>query len=220
MSNITVKNLKTGGTIYTGTGDHRETLITTCGGDILVKDCTFGGAQYNAIYTDYVENGITPKNITFENIDVSGTCKNNGISVCAVQEGGTITLKNCHFADVSNAFRYFNKNNVSNVTITIEDCTIDKWDTIPMWNGFGIFEDWISRTLDDAEKANRFGPEKVKVIVKNLVDIHGKKVMPEDLSVIMGTQDENQVFYVALHNGSDNVILPYDEKRYPKFEFS
>ena len=216
MSNITIKNLKTSGTIYKTVAN--DTVWANASEDVVIKDCVFDGRQYNTILTHDKTGMPIPKTVTVENCDFPGEVVNNAISVLSLQEGGSITVKNCHFASVSNAFRFCNKTNVSGVTITIEDCVCDKWDSDLKLAGFFIFEDVNSKSAETAADNNRFAPEKVKVVVKNLIGPDGNKIMPEDLSVCMGTMDSNQIGFVCIDK-SDFDILPYSATHYPEFTF-
>lgn len=132
-------------------------------GYVAVRDCKFNQeTAYNAIEVDN-KLGLA-KSVTIDNIDF-GKLSNDGISVYAMAENGVITISNCHFEAVSNAIRISNRDNVK-FTVNIINCTVDKWDTNPLWTGLITCIDSTSTSAEEAELANRFAPDKVTINIQ------------------------------------------------------
>ena len=191
-------------------------MSITTDGDVLIDGGSWGQDGYNAIEIG-LSAGKTPKNVTIQNLDVNAALSNNAVLVFATQDDATITIKDCHFASVSNVLRMSNRTNATGVTINIENVTVDHWDSDPDWAGLVIFEDYVNRA-DTVATENVFAPEKMALNIKNLV-YNGKKVtVPTGgLKEIIGTRDENQVAYIWNNYEAPDGFVPYDgnENRYP-----
>lgn len=200
------------------------------GGNAVVKinnskNVSFTGLTF---YSSNIYNGIEiglssdedklPNNVLFDNCKFTGSFTNNAILIFGTSDDAVITLNNCSFESVSNAIRLSNKSNAKNITVNIVNCTIDKWDSNPMWAGFLILEDYTSKTPEDIATNNLFGDGKIKVNFVNLMH-NGVKVLPKDLSKVCGTQDENQVVYICQDNAEGDMIAAYDESIYPVITF-
>lgn len=200
------------------------------GGNAVVKinnskNVSFTGLTFDSsnIYNG-IEIGLSsdedklPNNVLFDNCKFTGSFTNNAILIFGTSDDAVITLNNCSFESVSNALRLSNKSNAKNITVNIVNCTIDKWDSNPMWAGFLILEDYTSKTPEDIATNNLFGDGKIKVNFVNLMH-NGVKVLPKDLSKVCGTQDENQVVYICQDNAEGDMIAAYDESIYPVITF-
>lgn len=169
------------------------------------------GMTYDSTVTGYnaLEIGLSatecPKYINIENCNFEGTMSNNAILIFGTSDNAVVNIKNCHFASVSNCLRLSNKLNAKNVVVNVTDCSVDKWDENPTWEGFLICEDYTSKSVEKEKENNLFGDGKVTVNFTNLT-YKGAKVMDETT---------NRVTYVYNDFGG----LVTDEKYIPTVTF-
>lgn len=212
--NVTITDMAIEGNLPKSVSNAGMSIATD--GDVLIDGGSWGQDGYNAIEVG-LGAGKTPKNVTVQNLDVNSTLTNNAVLVFATQDDATITIKDCHFASVSNVLRVSNRTNATGVTINIENVTVDHWDSDPDWAGLIIFEDYVNRA-DTVATENVFAPEKITVNIKNLVHDGKKVTIPAGgLKEIAGSRDENQVLYVWNNYEAPDGFVPYEgnENRYP-----
>lgn len=190
-------------------------------------DMTNADLSWNAI-----EVGLnsTPSNIDIENVTLK-SAKNNGILLFKTQDNAVINIKNVDFGEqVSNAIRISNYSNAKNVTINIEDCKVGRWDdgkegapSYPstLYAGFFIFEDYCQdhNTVEKAKEANLFGPDKIKIHIKNLT-VGGLPYKPEDVTTLLGGGYEggDRFGYIS-YDHANYTQIEYDEKLFPEITF-
>ena len=146
------------------------------GEKMVFKGLTFNTEDaYNA-FNIGLSGKILPKEITFEDCTFAGKLRNNAISVFGVQEGGVITVKNCVFENSSNAFRFSNSANVSNVTFNVINCVVKTWDSSADYAGLMICQDYTSKTADECVANNLFASEKLTINVENTIGPDGKNM--------------------------------------------
>ena len=218
--NVNINNLQVTGDFPKSTSNSVININDT--ENIIFKDMTFNSSDvYNGIEIGLSsDNSKLPKNIIFDNCRFEGSFSNNAILIFGTQNNATITLNNCYFEKVSNALRLSNKSNASGVTVNIINCTVDKWDSNTLWSGFLICEDYTNTESEaQAEEANLFSPEKIKVNFINLIH-NGEKILPSDIVSVCGSKDENQVVVVCIDaiQGSDYCIN-YDANKFPTITF-
>ena len=218
--NVNINNLQVTGGFPKSTSNSVININDT--ENIIFKDMTFNSSDvYNGIEIGLSsDNSKLPKNIIFDNCRFEGSFSNNAILIFGTQNNATITLNNCYFKKVSNALRLSNKSNASGVTVNIINCTVDEWDSNTLWSGFLICEDYTNRESEaQAEKANLFSPEKIKVNFINLIH-NGEKILPSDIVSVCGSKDENQVVVVCIDaiQGNDYCIN-YDANKFPTITF-
>ena len=178
-------------------------LKTDANDSIVIKDTVITPDKaYNCLEVSL--SGNAPKNVLIENVRFEGHFTNNAISVFATKEDAVVTIRNCHFADVSNVLRLSNKTNAK-CTFNIENCTVDKWETRDEYRGLVICQDYTSMG-----KENLF--KKVTINITNVTGPNGK-IVAKPMEEICGTKDENQLVYVYIdgHDSSE----PYNEAIYP-----
>lgn len=218
--NVNINNLQVTGDFPKSTSNSVININDT--ENIIFKDMTFNSSNvYNGIEIGLSsDNSKLPKNIIFDNCRFEGSFSNNAILIFGTQNNATITLNNCYFERISNALRLSNKSNASGVTVNIINCTVDEWDSNPLWGGFLICEDYTNTESEaQAEEANLFSPEKIKVNFINLIH-NGEKILPSDIVSVCGSKDENQVVVVCIDaiQGSDYCIN-YDANKFPTITF-
>lgn len=218
--NVNINNLQVTGDFPKSTSNSVININDT--ENIIFKDMTFNSSDvYNGIEIGLAsDNSKLPKNIIFDNCRFEGSFSNNAILIFGTQNNATITLNNCYFEKVSNALRLSNKSNASGVTVNIINCTVDEWDSNTLWSGFLICEDYTNTESEaQAEEANLFSPEKIKVNFINLIH-NSEKILPSDIVSVCGSKDENQVVVVCIDaiQGSDYCIN-YDANKFPTITF-
>ena len=190
-------------------------------------DMTNADLAWNAI-----EVGLnsTPSNVDIENVALKAA-KNNGILLFKTQDNAVINIKNVDFGEqVSNAIRISNHSNAKNVTINIENCKVGRWDdgkegapSYPstLYAGFFIFEDYCKdhNTVEKAKEANLFGPDKIKIHIKNLT-VGGKPYKPEDVTQLLGDgyKGGDRFGYIS-YDYANYTQIEYDEKLFPQITF-
>lgn len=141
------------------------------------------------------------KKIDITNCNFNGNLSNNAILIFGTDNDAVINIKNCHFGTLSNPLRLSNKFNAKNVTVNVIDCSVDQWDTNPIWEGFLICEDYTSLSVEKEQENNLFGDGKITINFTNLTH-KGVKVT---------SQDEQRVIYVYNDFGgsvTDEKYLP------------
>lgn len=201
---ISLKNYNTSGTVAKAKSN--ATISLHADGFITVRDCDIASTGYNAIEAG-LQTGLA-KSIIIDNVDFAGDFSNNAISIFGMAEGGVITISNCHFHKVSNAIRISNRTN-THFTINLINCKIDEWEATPEYSGAIIFQDYTSKTAQEAQEANQFG--KLTLNIQNLTKPDGAVLNTEDIPSICGTGDKNQVLYVYVDKEG---LIPYGD-RYP-----
>lgn len=197
-------------------------------------DVTINGVDMTnaSLSRNAIEVGLnsTPSNIDIENVTLKST-KNNGILLFKTQDKAVINIKNVDFGEqVSNAIRISNYTNAKNVTINIEDCKVGRWDdgkegapSYPktLYAGFFIFEDYCKdhNTVEKAKEANLFGPDKIKIHIKNLT-VGGKPYKPKDVTKLLGDGDKggDRFGYIS-YDYANYTQIEYDEKLFPQITF-
>lgn len=179
--------------------------------------CT--GTRYNAIEID-LDNKVGARYIDIDGLNIEGELFNNGILIFNVQDDAVINIKNVHMKKCSNPIRFSNGLNAKNVTINIENMTIDEWDGSEAWRGLLILEDYTSVNAAQAYERNLFAEDKVTVNIKNLVHA-GQKVMPTSDEEIFGYNEGRIVFRVLDNVDGNNTNIYSAETRgmYPTVKF-
>ena len=180
-SDVEIKNFIASGKFTKNNGN---TVLSVNNSEyVLIKDIIFTDdvidndniKTYNAIEIG-LGSGKLPKNIIFENCQFLGTCSNNAILIFGTDNNAVISLNNCYFKKVSNVLRLSNKNNATNVTVNVNNCICDEWETSkPDCAGFYVCQDYTSgqKASSDAEKKaleernNLFGDGKITINFNN-----------------------------------------------------
>ena len=188
-------------------------------GEVVIKDLKVAMNGYNGIEIGLKDAVNPPSKIDIENCDFTGTLTNNGILIFGTADNAIVNIKNCHFTKASNIIRLSNRTNATGVIVNIEDCVIDQWEEDQdNYAGFLILEDYKSASEDEFLEINRFAPEKINIIIKNLI-YKGKKVMPKKLEDCIATfNKDTQLIYMCIDKA--NYTLPeYTAEIYPTINF-
>ena len=187
--------------------------------NVTLTEEACAGTRYNAIEID-LDNKVGARYIDIDGLNIEGDLFNNGILIFNVQDDAVINIKNVHMKKCSNPIRFSNGLNAKNVTINIENMTIDEWDGSEAWRGLLILEDYTSANAAQAYERNLFAEDKVTVNIKNLVHA-GQKVMPTSDEEIFG-YNEGRIVFRVLDNvdGNDTNIYSAETRgMYPTVKF-
>ena len=187
--------------------------------NVTLTEEACAGTRYNAIEID-LDNKVGARYIDIDGLNIEGKLSNNGILIFNVQDDAVINIKNVHMKKCSNPIRFSNGLNAKNVTINIENMTIDEWDGSEAWRGLLILEDYTSTNAAQAYERNLFAEDKVTVNIKNLVHA-GQKVMPTSDEEIFG-YNEGRIVFRVLDNvdGNDTNIYSAETRgMYPTVKF-
>lgn len=233
QEDIMITNLETSGSLARVQPDKKQmnaSISINNNGNLIIKDCKINQfAGHNGIEIG-LNLGYAPKSVVIENVDFSNKVTNVAVLVFATKNNATVSIDKCHFKSVTNFFRLSNRDNV-NCTVNINDCVVEEWGTNKSWPGGIIFEDYISKTLDEVLVSNRYAPEKIVFNIKDLIGPNKKVVNPKDLNTVASTFDNKQIFYICndkeitytVENGIIKITNPlkYNENkhRYPTFNF-
>lgn len=187
--------------------------------NVTLTEEACAGTRYNAIEID-LNNKVGARYIDIDGLNIEGELSNNGILIFNVQDDAVINIKNVHMKKCSNPIRFSNGLNAKNVTINIENMTIDEWDGSEAWRGLLILEDYTSANAAQAYERNLFAEDKVTVNIKNLVHA-GQKVMPTSDEEIFGYNEGRIVFRVLDNVDGNNTNIYSAETRgmYPTVKF-
>jgi hypothetical protein len=187
---ITLKNVTTSGLIYKTNTNAIYKLHAD--GYVSIRDCTFTPeVAYNGIEIG-LGTGLA-KSVIIDNCEFDGAFSNNAINIFGMDNGGVVTISNCHFHKLSNILRISNRTNTA-WTINLINCTCDEWDTSE-YAGMVLFQDYTSGSKEAADANNQFA--KITLNIQNCYKPDGTKiVMPDDLSTICSSKDENQIIYM------------------------
>lgn len=225
--NAALKDVLVNGTYTKAKGN--TVISVNANDDITIDgvDMTNADVSWNAI-----EVGLnsTPSNVNIENVTLK-SAKNNGILIFNTQDNAVVNIKNVDFGEqVSNAIRISNHSNAKNVTINIENCKVGRWDdgkegapSYPstLYAGFFIFEDYCQdhNTVEKAKEANLFGPDKIKIHIKNLT-VGGQPYKPEDVTRLLGGGYKGgDRFGYIFYDYAGYTQIEYDEKLFPQITF-
>lgn len=187
--------------------------------NVTLTEEACAGTRYNAIEID-LENKVGARYIDIDGLNIEGELINNGILIFNVQDNAVINIKNVHMKKCSNPIRFSNGLNAKNVTINIENMTVDEWDGSEAWRGLLILEDYTSENAEQAYERNLFAEDKVTINIKNLVHA-GQKVMPTSDEEIFGYNEGRIVFRVldGVDGNNTNIYSAETRGMYPTVKF-
>lgn len=188
-------------------------------GDVIISNCDFSQSGYNCIEIG-LSASVTPKNVLISNCEFGSSLANNAILVFAQQDGATITISNCHFADVSNVLRISNRTNTK-ATFNFVNCTIDKWDAHADYAGLFILEDYTTAANSQRE-LNLFSPEKITINISNCTGPNGKLIETLPSDQFCCKDADKQIGYISWDNGNatDGNLPAYDATIFPVVNFN
>lgn len=196
MNNVTVS----------GTIDKIESNAAVSLREMRTVDITnshFDASTYNMVEIGLVGERL-PNIVNIENCTFDATL-NNAITIFGFEDNAVINIKNCHFEDVSNALRLSNRTGAKNITVNIENCTCNKWDSNAAYAGFLLLQEYPQGQL---------GFTDITINITNLTGPNGQ--ITGTPAEICGTQDEKQAIYLY----SNNAVQAYNSNIYPKININ
>lgn len=156
----------------------------------------------------------TSKSIVIDGLEINSAISNNGINIFSFADDANIVIKNCHFAEVSNPIRISNMTYAKNVSITIKDCTFDKWESgYADYAGLILLQDHTSANYDEFDSKNPFGS--FSITLDNVTGPYGKIESGQAMEDICASHIANkQLVYMYVDKASPRLI-PYSELKYP-----
>ena len=210
-NDVTIDNLTTSGDLPKSTSNAGMSIYSNA--DVVINGGDWNQTGYNAIEIG-LNADSAPKNVLIDGIDFNAKMSNNAILVFAHQANATITISNCHFADVSNCVRISNRLNVP-AKIKFINCTCDAWESRPgyeLYPGFLILEDYTSKNETEFKEQNRFAKLDIEFI--NCYGPHGK--LEGDASNLSVPGPE-QAVYICVDNWNSKVLTyAGNEQYFPK----
>ena len=182
---------------------------------VNIKNCEMlsNSQCYNAIEIG-LNGEVLAKSILIDNCVFDGSCSNNAISFFGTENNAVININNCEFNNVSNVLRLSNRTNANNITINITNCKCNSWVTSPIeYTGMILCQDYTSTSASAVKENNLFAPSKITINICNFILPNGQKLsMPENMSDICGSKNDNQILYVYADKEG---YVDYDSSRYP-----
>ena len=210
-NDVTINNLTTSGDLPKSTSNAGMSIYSNA--DVVINSGDWNQTGYNAIEIG-LNSDSAPKNVLIDGIDFNAKMSNNAILVFAHQANATITISNCHFADVSNCVRISNRLNVP-AKIKFINCTCDAWESRPgyeLYPGFLILEDYTSKNETEFKEQNRFAKLDIEFI--NCYGPHGK--LEGDASTL-SVPGQEQAVYICVDNWNSKVLTyAGNEQYFPK----
>lgn len=172
---------------------------------------------YNAVDIGLDGKG-TVKNVVIDGLKINSSLSNNGINIFSFEDGANITIKNCHFKEVSNPIRISNMTYAKNVNITIKDCTFDKWESnTPAYAGLILLQDHTSTSTEEFNEKNPFAT--FNITIDNVTGPYGKITKGDTMENMCGSSiaDKQLIYLYGDHCGEGNTasLIPYSKEVYP-----
>lgn len=166
---------------------------------VNIANSTFNTSAYNMIEVG-LSSSNHPNEVTISDCNFD-TTSNNAINVFSFADNAVLNIKNCHFNQVSNMLRISNMTSATGITINIENCTIDKWET----------GEYAGMVLLQEHPTGASSFSNITINIKNVTGPNGLITAPSSFADICGTKDNNQIVYVY----ADNEIKSYNPIIYP-----
>ena len=132
--------------------------------------------------------------------DFTGTMSNNAISIFALADNAVVNIENCHFASVSNVFRWSNRTNATGVTFNIKNCTWDSLEPSEKYRSVFLLQDYTSADADAVYTNDRFNSTKLTINFIDCVGTDGELIKLGDNETAadrFGTGDGKLVYLYA-----------------------
>ena len=165
--NVTIDGLTTTGSITTDVSN--AAIKVTTNEDVVITNSNIGQSGYNVIEIGLAA-GSAPKSVLIKDCDFTGTMSNNAISIFALADNAVVNIENCHFASVSNVFRWSNRTNATGVTFNIKNCTWDSLEPSENYRSVFLLQDYTSANAEAVYTNDRFNSTKLTI---NFIDCVG-----------------------------------------------
>ena len=195
--NVTIDGLTTTGSI---TQDVSNAAIrVTTNEDVVITNSNIGQSGYNVIEIGLAA-GSAPKSVLIKDCDFTGTMSNNAISIFALADNAVVNIENCHFASVSNVFRWSNRTNATGVVFNIKNCTWDSLEPKENYRSVFLLQDYTSANSEAVYTNDLFNSTKLTINFINCVGTDGELIKLGDNETAadrFGTGDGKLVYLYA-----------------------
>ena len=195
--NVTIDGLTTTGSI---TQDVSNAAIrVTTNEDVVITNSNIGQSGYNVIEIGLAA-GSAPKSVLIKDCDFTGTMSNNAISIFALADNAVVNIENCHFASVSNVFRWSNRTNATGVVFNIKNCTWDSLEPKENYRSVFLLQDYTSANADAVYTNDLFNSTKLTINFIDCVGTDGELIKLGDNETAtdrFGTGDGKLVYLYA-----------------------
>jgi len=195
--NVTIDGLTTTGSITTDVSN--AAIKVTTNEDVVITNSNLGQSGYNVIEIGLAA-GSAPKSVLIKDCDFTGTMSNNAISIFALADNAVVNIENCHFASVSNVFRWSNRTNATGVTFNIKNCTWDSIEPREKYRSVFLLQDYTSANADAVYTNDRFNSTKLTINFIDCVGTDGELIKLGDNETAtdrFGTGDGKLVYLYA-----------------------
>lgn len=195
--NVTIDGLTTTGSITTNVSN--AAIKVTTNEDVVITNSNLGQSGYNSIEIGLAASSV-PKSVLIKDCDFTGTMSNNAISIFALADNAVVNIENCHFASVSNVFRWSNRTNATGVTFNIKNCTWDSIEPREEYRSVFLLEDYTSANAEAVYTNDRFNSTKLTINFIDCVGTDGELIKLGDNETAadrFGTGDGKLVYLYA-----------------------
>lgn len=195
--NVTIDGLTTTGSITTDVSN--AAIKVTTNEDVVITNSNLGQSGYNVIEIGLAA-GSAPKSVLIKDCDFTGTMSNNAISIFALADNAVVNIENCHFASVSNVFRWSNRTNATGVTFNIKNCTWDSIEPREKYRSVFLLQDYTSANAEAVYTNDRFNSTKLTINFIDCVGTDGELIKLGDNETAadrFGTGDGKLVYLYA-----------------------
>ena len=174
---VTIDGLTTTGSITTDVSN--AAIRVTTNEDVVITNSNIGQSGYNVIEIGLAA-GSAPKSVLIKDCDFTGNMSNNAISIFALADNAVVNIENCHFASVSNVFRWSNRTNATGVVFNIKNCTWDKLEPRENYRSVFLLQDYTSADADAVYTNDRFNSTKLTINFIDCVGTDGELIKLDD----------------------------------------
>lgn len=195
--NVTIDGLTTTGSITTDVSN--AAISVTTNEDVVITNSNIGQSGYNSIEIGLAASSV-PKSVLIKDCDFTGNLSNNAISIFALADNAVVNIENCHFASVSNVFRWSNRTNATGVTFNIKNCTWDSIEPREKYRSVFLLQDYTSANADAVYTNDRFNSTKLTINFIDCVGTDGELIKLGDNETAadrFGTGDGKLVYLYA-----------------------
>ena len=195
--NVTIDGLTTTGSLNKSVSN--AAIRVTTNEDVVITNSNIGQSGYNVIEIGLAA-GSAPKSVLIKDCDFTGTMSNNAISIFALADNAVVNIENCHFASVSNVFRWSNRTNATGVVFNIKNCTWDSLEPKENYRSVFLLQDYTSANSEAVYTNDLFNSTKLTINFIDCVGTDGELIKLGDNETAtdrFGTGDGKLVYLYA-----------------------
>ena len=195
--NVTIDGLTTTGSLNKSVSN--AAIKVTTNEDVVITNSNIGQSGYNSIEIG-LATGSIPKSVLIKDCDFTGTMSNNAISIFALADNAVVNIENCHFASVSNVFRWSNRTNATGVVFNIKNCTWDSLEPKENYRSVFLLQDYTSANSEAVYTNDLFNSTKLTINFIDCVGTDGELIKLGDNETAadrFGTGDGKLVYLYA-----------------------